>query len=113
MIFLVACTPINWLKADSKNGQIGVSYCDKLYRLEREFKNLSPSKRRRKRMKYSKPIMDKFFQWVDASPFFGKSARAKAAEYTLNRAVGLKLTTIQLKMPSLPMSSVQIMCLST
>ena len=26
-----------WLKADSKNGQIGVDYCDQLYRLEREF----------------------------------------------------------------------------
>ncbi|MGZ4159464.1 MAG: IS66 family transposase, partial [Neobacillus sp.] len=35
-----------WLKADSKNGRIGVSYCDDLYRLERKFKHLSPSKRR-------------------------------------------------------------------
>ena len=79
-----------WLKADSKNGQIGVGYCDKLYRLERKFKKLAPSKRRKKRKKYSKPIVDEFFQWIDASPFFGKSALAKAAEYTLNRADGLK-----------------------
>lgn len=40
-----------WLKADSKNGQIGVKYCDDLYRLERQFKHLSPSKRRKKRQK--------------------------------------------------------------
>ncbi|MCM3390767.1 IS66 family transposase, partial [Ureibacillus chungkukjangi] len=32
-----------WLKAGSKNGQIGVSYCDELYRLERKFKHLTPS----------------------------------------------------------------------
>ncbi|WP_019157281.1 IS66 family transposase [Robertmurraya massiliosenegalensis] len=79
-----------WLKADSKNGQIGVNYCDELYRLERKFKHLSPSKRRKKRQKYSKPIVDKFLEWVETSPFYGKNALAKAAEYTLNRANGLK-----------------------
>ena len=36
-----------WLKADSKNSRIGVGYCDELYRLERKFKHLSPSKRRK------------------------------------------------------------------
>lgn len=79
-----------WLKAGSKNGQIGVSYCDELYRLERKFKHLTPSKRRKKRQKYSKPIVEKFLRWVDTSPFFGKNALAKAAEYTLNRNDGLK-----------------------
>lgn len=79
-----------WLKADSKNGRIGVSYCDDLYRLERKFKHLSPSKRRKKRQKYSKPIVDRFLKWVEKSPFYGKNALAKAAEYTLNRANGLK-----------------------
>lgn len=80
-----------WLKADSKNGQIGVEYCNDLYRLERDFKHLSPSKRRKKRQKYSKPIVEKFLDWVEKSPFYGKNALAKAAEYTLNRANGLKV----------------------
>jgi len=79
-----------WLKADSKNGQIGVDYCDQLYRLERQFKHLSPGKRRKARRKHSKPIVEKFLKWVDESPFFGKNALAKAAEYTLNRVHGLK-----------------------
>ena len=78
-----------WLKADSKNGRIGVQYCDKLYELEREFKKLSPSKRRKKRQKHSKPIVREFLRWVETSPFFGKNAVAKAAEYTLNRVEGL------------------------
>lgn len=79
-----------WLKADSKNGQIGVDFCDQLYRLERQFKHLSSGKRRKSRQKYSKPIVEKFLKWVDESPFFGKNALAKAAEYTLNRRHGLK-----------------------
>ncbi len=40
-----------WLKADNNNGQVGVNYCDQLYRLERKFKDLSPSKRRKKTIK--------------------------------------------------------------
>ncbi|MCB7069227.1 transposase [Caldibacillus sp. 210928-DFI.2.22] len=69
---------------------MGVKYCDELFSLEREFKHLSPSKRRKKRKKHSKPLVDEFLAWVENSPFYGKNALAKAAEYTLNRANGLK-----------------------
>jgi len=80
-----------WLKADSKNGKIGVDFCNQLYHLERKFKRLSPGKRRKARQKHSKPIVEKFLKWVDESPFYGKNALAKAAEYTLNRVHGLKV----------------------
>lgn len=79
-----------WLKADSKNGRIGVDFCDQLYHLERKFKQLRPSARRKARKKYSKPIVEKFLKWVEESPFYGKSALAKAADYTLKHAHGLK-----------------------
>ncbi|WP_431312220.1 IS66 family transposase [Sporosarcina trichiuri] len=79
-----------WLKADSKNGRIGVAYCDQLYRLERKFRNFSPGKRRKAWKKYAKPIVDESFQWIEQSPFYGKSALATAAEYTLNRSDGLR-----------------------
>lgn len=79
-----------WLKADSKNGRIGVAYCDQLYELERKFKNYRPGKRRKMRKKHSKPIVEKFFQWVEESPFYGKNALGRAAEYTLNRVEELK-----------------------
>lgn len=79
-----------WLKAESKNGKIGVDYCDQLYQLERKFKAYSPGKRRKARRKYSKPIVERFLKWVEDAPFFGKNALAKAAEYTLNRVQGLK-----------------------
>ncbi|MDR7001038.1 hypothetical protein J2Y67_003510 [Neobacillus niacini] len=35
--------------------------------------------------------MEKFLNWVETSPFYGKNALVKAAEYTLNRANGLKV----------------------
>ena len=35
--------------------------------------------------------MEKFLDWVETSPFFGKNALTKAAEYTLSRANGLKV----------------------
>lgn len=79
-----------WLKANSRNGQIGVDFCDQLYRLEREFKHLSPSKRRKRRQKFSKPIVDAFFQWIEESPFFGNNAIGKAATYTLKLEDGLR-----------------------
>lgn len=34
--------------------------------------------------------MEEFLSWIDTSPFFGKNALAKAAEYTLSGAMGLK-----------------------
>ena len=70
-----------------------MNYCDKLYRLEKTFKKLSPSKRRKKRQKYSKPIIDEFFILIETSWFTGKSALVTAAEYTLKRADGLKALT--------------------
>uniref|UniRef100_UPI001EE63781 IS66 family transposase n=1 Tax=Ureibacillus thermosphaericus TaxID=51173 RepID=UPI001EE63781 len=75
---------------DSKNGRIGVDYCNQLYRLERKFKKLQPSERRKARQKESKPIVEAFFKWIDESPFYGKNALAKAAEYTLKHAECLK-----------------------
>lgn len=67
-----------------------MDYCDQLYRLERKFKNFKPGKRRKARLKYSKPIVEEFLKWIDASPFFGKSTIATAAEYTLKRTEELK-----------------------
>nr|WP_295972652.1 transposase [uncultured Bacillus sp.] len=77
-------------RRDEPYGQIGVKYGDDLYQLERKFKHLSPSKRRKKRKKYSRPIVEEFLDWVEKSPFYGKNSLAKAAEYALNRTNGLK-----------------------
>ena len=80
-----------WLKADSKNGRKGVEYCDRLFHIERKIKQSSPEERVRVRQQEAKPIVAEFFDWIDRSPFFGKNALAKAADYTLSRAEELKV----------------------
>ncbi|UAC49214.1 transposase [Bacillus aquiflavi] len=80
-----------WLKADSKNGRIGVQYCDRLFHIERKIKHLSSEERIKVRQQEAKPVVDEFFDWIDRSPFFGKNALAKAAEYTLSRTSELKV----------------------
>ena len=78
-----------WLKANSKNDQIGVQYCDRLFQIERKIKHLSPEERVQVRQREAKPIVDEFFDWIDRSPFFSKNAIGKAANYTLSRKAEL------------------------
>ena len=55
--------------------EIGVAYFNKLFYLEREFKDLSPEERERKRMEQEVPVWENFFTWLE----------------TLNPAKGCKL----------------------
>ena len=80
-----------YAQRDSKNGRIGVQYCDRLFQIERQIKHLSAEERVQVRQQEAKPIVDEFFEWIDRSPFFGKNAIAKAAEYTLSRKEALKV----------------------
>jgi transposase len=79
-----------WLKVDSKNGRMGLAYCNRLYALEQKFKGLPPKQRQKMRWRYARKIVRKFFGWLERSPFFGKNALATATEYTLNRKEELK-----------------------
>ncbi len=67
-----------------------MDFCDELYRLEREFKHLPPSKRRKRRQNRSKPIVEAFLKWVEESPFYGNSGIGKATAYKLKLADGLR-----------------------
>ena len=43
--------------------EIGVAYFNKLFYLEREFKDLSPEERKIKRMEQEVPVWENFFTW--------------------------------------------------
>lgn len=79
-----------WLKVNSKNGRIGLAYCNQLYALEKKFKGLPPKQRQKMRWRYARRVIRKFFSWLEKSLFFGKNALATATEYTLNRKKELK-----------------------
>lgn len=64
--------------------EIGVAYCNKLFYLEREFKELSSDDRKAKRLEQSKPVLENFFQWVDGLNPTKGSKLEKAVNYALN-----------------------------
>nr|WP_253199347.1 IS66 family transposase [Clostridium tagluense] len=64
-------------------GAIGRAYCDKLFRLERKWKELSPEERGKNRLIYSVPVLDAFFAWAE-NTFTNQENLKKALGYTLN-----------------------------
>ncbi len=64
-------------------GAIGRAYCDKLFRLERKWKELLAEERKKKRLIYSVPVLDAFFAWAE-NTFTNQDYLKKALGYTLN-----------------------------
>lgn len=64
-------------------GAIGRAYCDKLFKLERKWKELSPEERKNSRLLKSVPVLDAFFAWAE-NTFTNQVNLKKALKYTLN-----------------------------
>lgn len=64
-------------------GAIGRAYCDKLFRLERKWKELEPKERKKNRLIYSVPVLDAFFSWAK-NVSTNQDSLKKALGYTLN-----------------------------
>ena len=64
--------------------EIGVAYFNKLFYLEREFKDLSPEERKIKRMEQEVPVWENFFNWLETlNPTKGCKLE-KAVKYAQN-----------------------------
>lgn len=64
--------------------EIGVAYFNKLFYLEREFKDLSPEERQTRRMEQEVPVWEKFFTWLETlNPSKGCKLE-KAVNYAQN-----------------------------
>ena len=64
-------------------GAIGRAYCDKLFRLERKWKGLTPEERKNNRLIYSIPVLEAFFSWAE-NTLTNQANLKKALGYTLN-----------------------------
>ncbi|NMF07976.1 IS66 family transposase [Clostridium beijerinckii] len=64
-------------------GAVGRAYCDKLFKFERKWKELSPEERKKNRLIYSVPVLDAFFAWAEKT-FTNQTMLKKALYYTLN-----------------------------
>lgn len=71
-------------RKDSK-AAIGLAYCDKLFKIERDIKDLPPDEKYIKRQELSKPVLDEFFTWLNSLNPAKQSHLGKAVSYTLNQ----------------------------
>lgn len=68
-------------KRDTSDAAKGIAYCDKLFRLEKQFALLSPENRFREREHFSKPLMEEFYTWLGSLRESPKSLMGKAIYY--------------------------------
>ena len=69
----------------------GLAYCNKLFEIEKEMKNLSPEDRKKQRLKLEKPVLEAFWSWVDLNinGVLIKSKIGQALQYVKNQQSGL------------------------
>ena len=67
--------------------QDGLSYFDKLFKLEDKFKELTPEERYEKRLEHSKPLLEEYKRWLYTSRKLvpEKSKLGEAIRYSLNQ----------------------------
>lgn len=70
--------------------EIGVAYCNKLFYLERQYKDLDPDERKMKRSEKEVPVWDAFFAWVDSLNPTKGSKLEKAVNYAQNHRDSLR-----------------------
>lgn len=72
-------------KREGSDAERGVAYINRLFELERTFKELSPAERYQQRLEKSKPVADAFFAWVNNLGALPKSPLGQAAYYALSQ----------------------------
>lgn len=79
-------------KADSRKlpAEVGVEYCDRLFELERLYKNKSAEERKALRLKEEKPIVDNLYRWVNGLHPVRGSKLATAVTYAKNQRANLE-----------------------
>lgn len=67
------------------SARIGFEFCQELFMLERKFEKLSPEERLIQRHKQSKPVLDKFYKWIETVHPLAGSKLAQAIGYAVNQ----------------------------
>jgi len=83
--YYIEAIPLDYTKKEipGSGGAIGRAYCDKLFRLERKWKELTPEERKKNRLIHSVPVLEAFFAWAEKTTTRQDNLK-KALKYTLN-----------------------------
>jgi transposase len=65
----------------------GISFCNKLFKIEKTLESLSSEQRKSERLKQEKPVLDAFWSWIDSTKgkILPKSKLSEALNYALNQ----------------------------
>ncbi|MRS02509.1 IS66 family transposase [bacterium] len=77
-------------KRSESNAAKGVEYCDRLFRLEKEFAPLPQDKRHKARGRLSKPLFDEFYDWISSLSALPDSLLGKAVNYAKAQRIYLQ-----------------------
>ncbi|RBP66771.1 transposase IS66-like protein [Alkalibaculum bacchi] len=67
------------------NAEIGRDYCNKLFKIEEDLKELPGNERYTKRLELEKPVLDAFWCWLESLNVLNGSSLAKAVNYAKNQ----------------------------
>lgn len=70
--------------------EVGVAYCDKLFRLERIYRGKTAEEKKELRLKYEKPVVDDMYRWIDQLNPPKGSKLAIAVTYAKNQRNNLE-----------------------
>jgi hypothetical protein len=68
---------------------IGYDYCNQLFAIERELKDLDAAQRLEKRLEQSKPVLDAYWAWLDTVRALQGSKLGEAVTYSRNQQIPL------------------------
>lgn len=69
----------------SPTSEQGVAYCSQLFKLEEQFRDLTPEKRKQQRLEQAKPVLDAILAWANTRNTAPKSKLGIALNYLKNQ----------------------------
>lgn len=79
-----AADPERAIEKNKIPAEIGLSYCNRLFRTERRLKEMDAEERKEERLKQEVPIWEKFFAWLETIEPLKGSRLEKAVNYAVN-----------------------------
>lgn len=70
---------------NGSQAQIGIRYCDRLFAIEDELKDMDPEARYTKRQELAKPVLEAFWSWLETVNALPGGKLGKAVAYAVNQ----------------------------